>query len=213
MLDLTPMTIMHTFSMRRRARVWSVGIALYSLALALFLGAAFLASPRSEDYGAKLDRASAEVENQQSDVAELNAQIAQLHRRQDAAHAVGEHPDWSVALGLVSGARGDLSVVIERLQLMPVYPALEVTKARKPRGPLAPQDPPLPIRYELTLVGLAKSELDASKYALALEAIASFDKVVLVGTRSKVVLDKTYTSFDIRIEMTEATRSASMELP
>ena len=58
-------------------------------------------------------------------------------------------------------------------------------------------------------MGLARTELDASKYALGLEAVGAFDRVTLVSTRARPVDSVTFTAFEIRIELKEATSLAT----
>lgn len=212
-IDLTPMSIAKTLSGRRRARAWSLGLSSYATALAVGLGAVMLSAPTSEGVRAKVDRVQADVDGARRELAVVSGEMTRLQRELDAARAVGEHPDWSIVLGLIAGVQQGREVVLEHARLAPVLPtpANQATTRRR-KADTKVQDPPVPTGYEVLLSGLARTELDASKYALGLEAVGAFDRVTLVSTRARPVDNVTFTAFEIRIDLKEAT-SLSTEAP
>lgn len=209
MMDLTPRAIARTLALRRRARAWAAGVTVYGVALTLVLAGAAWTMPRERVAVERLSRATADVDAAQRELAGLSAEVLVLQRRLAAARAVGEHADWSVALGVVAGARGDLAIALERATLVPVAPVVEPTSrrgrgaARGARAEPTLTDPPAPAAYILTLRGIAANEVAASHYALALEEADVFDRVTLVSTRQREVGGEALTSFEITLELRE----------
>jgi hypothetical protein len=213
MIDLTPRVIARTLAVRRRARAWTAGVAGYGLVLSLGLAGAAWMMPRERIAEERLVRATADVDAAKRELAGLSAEVSQLQRRLAAARAVGEHPDWSVALGVIAGARGDLPIALERATLVPVAPVVESAPRRgraaargaRPEPTLV--DPPAPAGYVLTLRGIGANEVAASRYALALEEARVFDRVTLVSTRQREVGGEARTSFEITLELREGAAS------
>lgn len=207
-IDLTPMSIAKTLSGRRRARAWSLGVSSYALLVAVGLGAVVLSAPKGDGVRAKAARVQAEVAGARRDLALVSGEMTRLQRELDAARAVGEHPDWSIVLGLVAGVQQGREVVLEHALLSPVLAAPSAGTRRRRTEP-KPQDPPVPIGYQVVLSGLAKTELDASRFALGLEEVGAFDRVTLVSTRARPVDSATLTAFEIRIDLSDATNVAT----
>ena len=212
-IDLTPVSMARTLGGRRRARAWSMGLSAYALVLAAALGVVLAAAPRSEGVRAKVARVQAEVDGARRDLAVVSGEMTRLQRELDAARAVGDHPDWSIVLGLIAGVKQGRDVVLEHALLTPVLPAApQATGAKRRKTPTKAQDPAVPTGYQIMLSGLARTELDASKFALGLEQVGAFDRVTLVSTRARPIESATYTAFEIRIELNDAA-SVATEAP
>jgi hypothetical protein len=121
-IDLTPMSIAKTLNGRRRARAWSLGLSSYALALAVGLGAVMLSAPTSEGVRAKVARVQTDVDGARRELAQVSGEMTRLQRELDAARAVGEHPDWSIVLGLIAGVQQGREAVLEHVRLAPVLP-------------------------------------------------------------------------------------------
>jgi hypothetical protein len=212
-VDLTPVSIATALSGRRRARAWTLGVSGYAAVLVAALGTFVMATPRSEGVRARVERVQGEVEQGRKDLALVSGELTRLQRELDAARAVGEHPDWSIMLGLVAGVREGRDVVLEHARLTPVMPPPVPQQAnRRRRAEVKVQDPPVPVGYQVVLSGLSRTELDASKFALGLEDVGAFDRVTLVSTRARPIDGVTFTAFEIRIDMKDAA-SVATEAP
>lgn len=209
-IDLTPMSIARALGVRRRARAWSLGLGTYATALAVGLCVVILSAPTGEGVRGKVGRVQADVDQARRDLSLVSGEMTRLQRELDAARAVGEHPDWSIVLGLIAGVQQGREVVLEHALLSPVMPATTghpATRRRKTES--RAQDPPVPIGYQVVLSGLSKTELDASRFALGLEAVGAFDRVTLVSTRARPIESATYTAFEIRVDLNDATSDAA----
>lgn len=212
-IDLTPISISRALSSRRRARAWSLGLSSYALALSVGLGVVVLSAPSGESVRARVGRVQQDVDQGRRDLALVSGEMTRLQRELDGARAVGEHPDWSVVLGLIAGVQQGREVVLEHALLSPVLATTQGHPASRRRRPeTRVQDPPVPMGYQVMLSGLARTELDASRFALGLEAVGAFDRVTLVSTRARPIESATYTAFEIRIELNDAA-SVAMEAP
>lgn len=213
-IDLTPVSMARTLGGRRRARTWSMGLSAYAVVIAGALGVVIATAPRSDGVRTKVVRVQAEVDGARRDLAVVSGEMTRLQRELDAARAVGDHPDWSIVLGLVAGVKQGREVVLEHALLSPVFPATQapVTGAKRRQTQAKAQDPAVPIGYQIVLSGLAKTELDASKFALGLEQVGAFDRVTLVSTRARPIDEATFTAFEIRIDLNDAT-SVATEAP
>ena len=94
---------------------------------------------------------------------------------------MGEQPDWSLLLALLSRTLGDQAV----LRSVGLEYAPEAFEETAPSAPEAPNEPP-PVTLELS--GLGQTQYVVSRFVLRLEQTPLFESVRLIDTRREPFL-------------------------
>ena len=114
-------------------------------------------------------------------VAALRGRISRDEARLASGHAVGEQPDWSLLLAMLSSALGDETVLRSiRLQAPP-----EAAPGGGGGADAARSLPPI----TLDLTGLGRTQQVVSEFVLRLEQMPLFKQIRLVDTRREPFLN------------------------
>ena len=175
-VNLIPAARRQTKQRRVRVRWWLTGCAVYSaLWIAVFVTAQVMVRSEDRALRGKLLESSARVREAEKTVATLRGRIGRDQARLSSGRAVGEQPDWSLLLAMLSSALGDETVLRNiRLQAPP-----EAAPGAK-GGAGAPRTL-RPITLDLT--GLGRTQQVVSEFVLRLEHTPLFKQVRLVDTR------------------------------
>ncbi len=171
-----------------RVRWWLTGCVVYA---ALWM-AAFVAAQavvRSEDRALRGEfvEGSAMVQKAESTVDALRGRIGRAEARLASGRAVGEQPDWSFLLAMLSSALGDETVLRSiRLQAPPEAAPGAAGGSGTPGGAAAARTLQ-PITLEVT--GLGRTQQVVSEFVLRLEHTPLFETVRLVDTRREPFLN------------------------
>ncbi len=168
-----------------RVRWWLTGCVVYA---ALWM-AAFVAAQavvRSEDRALRGEfvEGSAMVQKAESTVDALRGRIGRAEARLASGRAVGEQPDWSLLLAMLSSALGDETVLRSiRLQAPPE------AAPGAPGGPSRSDTAQTLQPITLDLTGLGRTQQVVSEFVLRLEHTPLFEMVRLVDTRREPFLN------------------------
>ncbi len=174
-VNLIPAARRQTKQRRVRVRWWLTGCAVYSaLWIAVFVTAQVVVRSEDRALRGKLLESSARVREAEKTVATLRGRIGRDQARLSSGRAVGEQPDWSLLLAMLSSALGDETVLRNiRLQAPPeAAPGAVGTSAARTLRPIT-----------LDLTGLGRTQQVVSEFVLRLEHTPLFKKVRLVDTR------------------------------
>lgn len=176
--DLIPMPIRVARRRGARVRTWASICGTYVCILVCAYGA--VAAAIDSDPSGIADRLALRVrENgkQQAQVKETTAELQSAQRVLDANHAVGDQPDWSILLAMVSLKTED-RVVLRAFQITPQNaPAT----AEPPGGRDAqPNDSG---RFLVKIKGFARTQSEVAAFVLRLEGEGVFDKVELLESK------------------------------
>ncbi len=169
---------------RRKARMrfWlTATVVCAAFWLVGFLGAQLTLVSDDRALRIEFDEIYAEAEGARKAVADLRAEASRGRSRLQASRAVGEQPDWSLLLALLSRTLGD-QAVLRSVGLQYAPEALEETA---PSAPEAPNEPP-PVTLELS--GLGQTQYVVSRFVLRLEQTPIFESVRLVDTLREPIL-------------------------
>ena len=168
-----------------RVRLWLTGCVVYTaLWFAAFVAAQVVVRSEDRALRATFVEASAQVQEVEKTVAALRGRIGRDEARLASGHAVGEQPDWSLLLAMLSSALGDETVLRSiRFQAPP---------EAAPGGPrggggsdVARTLPPI----TLDLTGLGRTQQVVSEFVLRLEHMPLFKQIRLVDTRREPFLN------------------------
>lgn len=182
-------------AVRRSARVrfWGVALAGYGLLLAAgWAGALSMAAGSAQGVDRMVSEANAEAEAGEKMVKELRAEVSALSVKVGAARAIAEHPDWSILLGLIAGARGE-DVVLETVDL-----------SAAPVG--AKSAPGKPAAFVLRLAGAARTHQAVTQFTLRMESTGLFEKVSLGDTRAVDREGTALVAFQVECSLTDGGR-------
>jgi hypothetical protein len=128
---------------------------------------------RGDSVEKDLEATVAKIDIRRKEAASTRKSLAAVQKALDASRAVGQHPDWSVLLGLLAeGAGGEL--VLSGCNLM-AKPAREGADTAGSGG------------YTLHLTGIGPSLNTVFTYATTLESYRTFESVHIASTRTEVV--------------------------
>ena len=154
---------------RRRIRSWVVGVGMYAaLLVAIWMGARVLTGGAGQTLASQIDRTERRITQSKQRMAALQPKLAEARTTLAASRAVGEQPDWSLLLGLLSKLL-DERTVLTNCRLEPLDDA-----PRTAEGP-----------YRLHISGMGRTQVAVSAYMLRLEESGLFDKVTLVDTQTE----------------------------
>jgi hypothetical protein len=181
-VNLVPADRRRARARRVRIRRWLWAGGMYGLALAgAFLWAQYRLGIRPDSVDARLTEVATEIQSAEQLVEALRAKFALTQKELAATRAVTDHPDWSVLLGLVSGARAG-EIVLDSCELTPTD--------TKPGAAIH--------RYTLRLGGFGRHQVDIPNFVLRLEQMGLFERVTMLDSRART--DGDVEVFAFRIE-------------
>ena len=165
-----------------RVRWWLTASVVYAaLWIAAFVAAQVVVASEDRALRVKFVEGSAKVQAAEQAVAALRGRIGRDQARRMSSSAVGEQPDWSLLLAMLSSALGDETVLRSvRLQAPPEAAPGGAGGAGSART-LRP--------ITLDLSGLGRTQQIVSEFVLRLEHTPLFKTVRLVDTRRELFLN------------------------
>jgi hypothetical protein len=176
---------------RRRCRVrfWAKMCVMYA---ALWLGAFAVSDlvAAGDDRALRLERDQTllDVDAANKAIASMRDRIGAGRSRLQASLEVGEQPDWSLLLALLSSTLGD-EAVLRSVRLGVPTDALD----KKPAAAAAAEAR----RVTLDLVGFAQTQKVVTELVLRLEQTPLFERVRLIDTRREPFRSGTAVGFRI----------------
>jgi hypothetical protein len=169
---------------RRRgtlARRWAWICALYSAAVIGGFGSA----AATWDYApsgaqARLDAETTANQDRRKADKSLMEQVARLRTILAANRAVGDQPNWSLLLSLISST-AESRVVLQSCRVEPALPASAAPAASGTADARQPDREP--VRYTVQLRGYSRDQAGVSAFALDLERASLFSRVEVAESR------------------------------
>lgn len=158
---------------RDRCRAWLTGSAIYACALLTVWGAAHLWWPdRHRAAAADLSQLQQKTRQDEATLAEIRPRIREAITTLAASRSVGDQPDWSLLLNLLSSLLGD-DTVLSTCTLKVAGSNMDPSASAAPR------------RHLVTLTGLGRSHGAVLTYVRKLEGTGLFEAVTLIDTRQE----------------------------
>jgi hypothetical protein len=201
---------------RRRLRHWAAILGAYSVLV--IVGVVVCHAALLTDRGSlqrQLELVNNSTEKSRVQIKSLSDEMKRARAVWRAAHAVGEQPDWSLLLAMLSKSVGD-QVVLRTARLHLLAPESRSTGSEQPRS----TGEPAPARADaaatdpsrspenrtaqritgilrLELSGLGRSQTAVTDFVLHLEQLGLFDRARLMETRREPFLDSQAVAFRI----------------
>lgn len=161
---------LRAYAAHTRLARWSLGVGAYAVLAALLVFAAVADRGSQVRTVRSVDSIAASAEQKDKDIKATRARIATLQKAEALAHEITRHPDWGRLLDALAATRTD-GIVFERLEFR-VSP-----RAAAPKPGVS--------GATVRISGVAGSQVDAARYAVALQDLGVFDSVSPVETRAK----------------------------
>jgi hypothetical protein len=184
-VNLIPVARREAKQQQTRVRLWLSGCFVYAaLWIAAFVAAKVVVGSEDRVLRAKFVEASAQVQETENAVAALRGRIGRDEVRLASGQAVGEQPDWSLLLAMLSSALGDETVLRSvRLKAPP-----EAAPGGPDAGGASDAAQTLP-PITLDLTGLGRTQQVVTEFVLRLEQMPLFKQIRLVDTRREPFLN------------------------
>lgn len=180
-VNLIPKSRLEAQRRRVRLRWWMTVAGGYGLFLVVALLASTVAGSRDDQaLREDLDHTSAGVERAAARLAHLESELVEASSLLTANRSVGNQPDWSVLLGLISQAIED-EIVLRKCSVQSPDPA-QRSGFNEQRGTT---DEAL---TTVELHGLARTQVDVSDFVLRAESVPVFRDVTRHDTRREPFL-------------------------
>jgi hypothetical protein len=196
--NLIPAHRLDAKTRRRRTRQWTLASCAYAAALLAASGACYaLLTHAGGDPAAEVRDTTDKIGRSRAAIASLQQQITQVQHGLEANRAVGNQPNWSVLLRVLSACLGD-EIFLRRCQLGP-QEGRAVSRSpggRRQAGPAA-MTTAGQRKYLLRLSGYGRRQKAVSQFVIRLEKHELFDKVRLIRTSREPLLADTAIAFHI----------------
>lgn len=186
-VNLIPRPRRHAAAARKRVRRWAWGVAGYGMALlaGYAVGAAVL-SVDAEDHALALEKTMHRIDELNNATASLKPQLAEAHTKLSVARTVGDQPDWSLLLAIISSAVHD-EVVLTSTKLDAATGAdAQATSRPSANDKSSSAAAPAP-KMSLSLQGMARSQAAVTQFVLRLERLGLFERVDLAKSNRQTV--------------------------
>ena len=184
-VNLMPQARIDAHLRQERRHAWCIGVSSYVGSLLLIAAAAYLWWPdQHAAVAAELASVQEQTQKDEAAISALRPRIREAMSSLAAARSIGDQPDWSLLLGLLSKLLGDDTVLS----------SCKLTVALPTSDEPAPDDQ---VRHLLSLTGLGRSHAAVLEYVRKLEQIGLFQAVTVIDTRSEPFTDGQAIAFHI----------------
>ena len=214
-VNLIPHPRRRAAAARHRARRWCWGVAGYAaVLLGAYASAAAIITAQGDDKSAMLERTMRQIEELNNAAAALKPQLSEAHTRLSVARTVGDQPDWSLLLAVISGTIDDdivlSSTKLDTLadersaQIAPVPQA-----AKRASNADANEKSLEPTMLRVTLQGIGRSQSAVTQFVLRLERLGLFERVDLARSSRQTVGAVDANVFRIECSLQRSVKPAS----
>lgn len=181
-VNLVPSPRRYAATARRRARRWCWCVAGYAaLLLSGYAVSSAIISAEGDDKSAMLEKTTRQIDDLNTASAALKPQLAEAHTRLAVARTVGDQPDWSLLLAILSSTVDD-EIVLTSTKLDDVAPENQPAQKQPSRVPAKPDTNAAPAQaamLRVTLQGMGRSPAAVTQFVLRLERLGMFERVDL----------------------------------
>ncbi len=213
-VNLIPRRVRERQVRTRRRRTWKRGLTAYAV---LVTGLALIGQLPGESLGADRTDAIKERAQRRLDAAtrareQVDALLKDARGRVETARVIGNHPDWSIILKMLTTSRigdspEDVDAVLHSVEIAPVAPeppAKPGSGAEKPAERRSAVE-----RYVIRVVGYAPTPARVYEYVLRLERLGVFDSVAARDTRSERVGEALTPRFELELAISGTAHGAA----
>jgi Tfp pilus assembly protein PilN len=192
-------------AMARRARVrrWLTGSGCYAVLLIIAYAACITSAGNDVDAStAALERTNRQIDDITHSLSTLRPQMVEMQARMSVARNVGDQPDWSHLLAIVSATLDD-EIVLNSTRLEASDATAAATSgARRMAVPASQPSVDSDCRLIASLQGFAKSQAAVTQFVLRLERLGLFERVEMVNSsRQQFGNNSEATAFRIECEL------------
>lgn len=185
-VNLIPRPRRHAAAARKRVRFWSWGVSVYAmLLLAAFAACAAAYTMDGDDRSMMLEKTTRQIDEMNNANASLKPQLEEAYTKLSVARMVGDQPDWSLLLAIISSTIDD-EIVMTSTKLDAATGA-DAQPATRSLGSEKASAPNAPARMTLCLQGMARSQAAVTQFVLRLERLGLFERVDLAKSSRQMI--------------------------
>jgi Tfp pilus assembly protein PilN len=185
-VNLLPRSRRHAAAARKRVRRWSWVAAGYAMVLlAGYAACAAALSVDGDDHALMLEKTMRQIDELNNANAALTAQMGEAHVKLSVARTIGDQPDWSLLLAIISSAVDD-QIVLTSTKL-DAATGVDAQPTSRPSTNDKTAALALPVRMSFSLNGMARSQAAVSQFVLRLERLGLFERVDLARSNRQSV--------------------------
>ncbi len=187
-INLIPRPRRQAAAARKRVRRWCWGVAGYvGVLLAGYVGFAAAMNVDTDDNSLLLEKTGRQIEELNRSATSLRPQLAEAQTKLLVARTVGDQPDWSLLLAIISSTiDDDIALTSTRLDPAAIVETKSTSRPSAPGsekiGALAP-----PAQMTIALQGMARSQAAVTQFVLRLEKLGLFERVDLAKSNRQVI--------------------------
>lgn len=184
-----------------RVRCWMAVDSMVVLLVVAAIGVALALRPTTSTTHAAIDELDVRIRDAQTQLRELGPKLTRDRKTLEAIRHVGDQPDWSILLALLSRLR-DEQAVLRSVRIEPMVvrggsmlaTAMSVQTAQGTDGPSLRR----PTTFAVLIEGLAQSQAEVSRIVLTCEQAGLFDAVKLISTSPQMFMGRQVTRFELQ---------------
>src|SRR4051812_28279267 len=182
-INLIPAPRRAAIARRARVRRWLTGSGCYAVLLIIAYGMCMTSAGNDVDAStAALERTNRQIDDLTHSLSTLRPQMAEMQARLAVARHVGDQPDWSHLLAIISATLDD-EIVLSSTRLESSDTTGNTTPGARHAAPPASQpSADSDCRLTASLQGFAKSQAAVTQFVLRLERLGLFERVEMVNS-------------------------------
>ena len=188
-VNLIPRPRLYAAAARKRLRHWTWAVTGYAMVLlAGYAACAAALSVDGDDHALMLEKTTRQIDELNNANASLKPELAEAHTKLAVARTMGDQPDWSLLLAIISSTVDDEIVLTStKLDAATGADALSTTRplGNDKHAAAAPIGPPP--RMSLSLLGMGRSQAAVTQFVLRLERLGLFERVDLARSNRQTV--------------------------
>lgn len=202
-INLIPQPRLQMMARRTRVHRWLAAAGAY--AVILIVGYTMCVASAGSDVdatGAALEKTNRKIDELNRAVESLRPQLTEAQAKLAVARTVGDQPDWSLLLSVISSTL-DEEIVLNnaRLTTSDASSSNRQVAAAAAAPPTSRPSGDADAKFTVALQGFAKSQAAVTQFVLRLERLGLFDRVEMMNSSRQPFGNGDATGFRIECEL------------
>jgi Tfp pilus assembly protein PilN len=198
-INLIPLPRLEVMARRRRVHRWLAAAGAY--AVILIVGYTMCVASAGSDVdatGAALEKTNRRIDDLNRALESLRPQLAEAQTKLVVARTVGDQPDWSLLLTVISSTL-DEEIVLNNARLD--MSDATIAAGRQSGAPTSRPSTDPGAKFTVGLQGFARSQAAVTQFVLRLERLGLFDRVEMMNSSRQPFGSADATGFRIECEL------------
>jgi hypothetical protein len=214
-VNLVPAPRRYASAARKRAYRWCWGVGIYaSLLLTAFVACSAVVSGEADDKSPMIEKTTRQIDELTNAANAIRPQLTEAQTRLTVARTVGDQPDWSLLLAILSSTVDDNIVLTNtKLDVAAETQATPKPAARASSKTETASAPAQPTILKLTLQGMGRSPAAVTQFVLRIERLGLFERVELARSSRQTVGSIDANVFRVECVLQRSAKPATATVP